>query len=278
MRRSPQKYMRRITDLVNPVRISIHLKRRILKENLIVVLATAHRVGSTWLYEMIRDLASFERGSIFLPRQFNQTGTILLEAPGAISYLAGRRGYKIFKTHSYPVHENSIRHMKFLSVYRDPRDVITSSVFYVSSIPREIGGWGSAFEALADQEKIKRFICDGEFCLSRLEQWFRCTDACQTRYEDLQRQPAAELHRIVGFLGIVAGDEAIQRVVQKHTFEAKSRRKPGQEARSSAMRKGISGDWRNYFDPECVQMFKHEKEGRWNKLLVDMGYERTLDW
>ena len=64
----------------------------------------------------------------------------------------------------------------------------------------------------------------------------------------------------------------------KHSFESKSGRKPGQEKKDSFLRKGVVGDWRNYFNEECVIAFKNEKERRWNRLLVEMGYESSLDW
>lgn len=53
---------------------------------------------------------------------------------------------------------------------------------------------------------------------------------------------------------------------------------PGEERKEAFLRKGIVGDWENYFDRDVVRAYKTEKEGRWNRLLVKMGYENTLDW
>jgi hypothetical protein len=273
-----QRYKKVLMDVLNPKHIGINVKRRIRNENLVVIIGTAHRVGSTWLYELIKDSAAFELGSIWLPKEYKQTGTILLESPEAVKYLKGIRGYRIYKTHSYPISNDINDHLKFISIYRDPRDVITSSVFYLASIPPKQGGWGTDFKKLSEQQKIKHFIREGEFCLSRLERWFLSPGICQTKYEELKQQPVKELRRIMKYLGIDVDNKIIESVIAKHAFEAKSKRKPGQERKDSVLRKGITGDWRNYFDEECVDIFKHEKKGRWNRLVIDMGYENNLDW
>ena len=64
----------------------------------------------------------------------------------------------------------------------------------------------------------------------------------------------------------------------KHQFEAKAQRQPGHEDRNSFFRKGIKGDWKNYFDEKCIQTFKKSNSGRWNRLLVRMGYEKSENW
>ena len=61
-------------------------------------------------------------------------------------------------------------------------------------------------------------------------------------------------------------------------FKKKTNRKPGHENKNSFFRKGVSGDWRNYFDSECVEFFRNEKQGRWNSILIKMGYENQPNW
>jgi hypothetical protein len=39
-------------------------------------------------------------------------------------------------------------------------------------------------------------------------------------------------------------------------------------------RKGIAGDWKNYFTPELKETYK-ESIG---KFLIEFGYERDLSW
>jgi hypothetical protein len=42
----------------------------------------------------------------------------------------------------------------------------------------------------------------------------------------------------------------------------------------SHFRKGVAGDWHNYFKPEHVAKFKELLGDR----LIDLGYEKDLEW
>jgi sulfotransferase family protein len=48
----------------------------------------------------------------------------------------------------------------------------------------------------------------------------------------------------------------------------------GNEDISSHQRKGISGDWRNYFTDKVTEYFKSS----YGKLLIDSGYENDFNW
>lgn len=276
--RNYNKITKAIREVLNFRCHWINFRRCIRKENLVVVIGTAHKVGSTWLYGLLKDLGHFEVGSIWFPRKFMESGTILLEKPRVLEYMTRLRGWWLFKSHSYPVSEKLSNKIRFVSIYRDPRDVIASSIFYLGNIEQEKGGWGPEFTKLSEQERIKTFLRKAEFCISRLERWVRAPAVCQVRYEDMKKQPLKELKRVLQYLGIEEDERTIERAVIKNSFEAKSGRKAGEERKGSFLRKGISGDWKNYFDRDCIDKFKHEMEGRWNQLLVEMGYEKTLDW
>ena len=66
--------------------------------------------------------------------------------------------------------------------------------------------------------------------------------------------------------------------MSEHSFTSRTGRRPGEERKESTLRKGIVGDWKNYFDQECIVAFKTEQQGRWNSLLVEMSYEKILNW
>ncbi len=69
--------------------------------------------------------------------------------------------------------------------------------------------------------------------------------------------------------------ERLLGIVWEHRFEKMSGgRKPGQEDPQSHYRKGIAGDWKNYFKEEHVREFKR----RYNDLLLQYEYEQTPEW
>ena len=63
-------------------------------------------------------------------------------------------------------------------------------------------------------------------------------------------------------------------MILANRFEARSGRKPGEEDVTSHERKGIAGDWRNYFTPKVTREFKQ----RYGSLLVATGYEKGFGW
>jgi len=245
-------------------------------EDMVVVLGSAHKVGSTWLYEMIRELGHF---NYRIPYKLTECGTIMLDKPGISKYLAHIKGRIIFKCHSYPIPKMKRGKAKFVSICRDPRDVIVSSIFSLVNLDERKGGWGSEFRKLDEPQRIKIFIREeGEFTISRLEQWFRDPEAYLVRYEYLLAQPVIELRKVMDYIGCAVDDKDIENTVKRHSFKKKSGRQAGDEDKKSKYRKGISGDWKNHFDEEIISMFKHEMRGRWNKFLVEAGYERSLEW
>src|SRR5215218_4720549 len=97
----------------------------------------------------------------------------------------------------------------------------------------------------------------------------------EVRYEDLLARPNEEVSRLAGFLGADTREKAIQQAVSSASFEKLSKgRERGQEDTSSFYRKGIAGDWRNYFTERDKEIYKEEA----GELLIRLGYERDLVW
>ncbi len=86
----------------DPGLMYLRFNRFVIRKRLVVVVGTAHKVGSSWLYGMLRDVGYFEPGLHQVSPQFHQTNTFLLE-PQAFEQLDLLRGHKIFKSHSYPI-------------------------------------------------------------------------------------------------------------------------------------------------------------------------------
>ncbi len=97
----------------------------------------------------------------------------------------------------------------------------------------------------------------------------------EVRYEQIAEHPAQGLRGVLEWLGVGAGAELVEHLVNTHTFEQLSGgRSRGQEDATAEWRKGVSGDWRNHFTNEDKSMFKSIA----GELLVELGYEQDLDW
>jgi Sulfotransferase domain len=97
----------------------------------------------------------------------------------------------------------------------------------------------------------------------------------QVRYEDLLERPYEEVRRLVEFLGADTSEGAVEQAVSSASFEKLSKgRKRGQEDVTSFYRKGVAGDWKNYFSKRDKEIYKEEA----GELLIRLGYEKDYDW
>lgn len=95
------------------------------------------------------------------------------------------------------------------------------------------------------------------------------------KYEDLLTDPVNSLRKAVEFVSpIVADDRLLKRSVDHFSMESTTGRKPGTAVNNDFIRKGIAGDWRNYFDKEIAREFDKYAG---NELIV-LGYEKDRSW
>ena len=255
----------------NPAWLRHKIRRQVDGSRLVVVVGSAHRVGSTWLFNMLRDLGCLRDAVHEAPAELQRYGAL---RPGAIGYgwLADVAGWAIIKGHADPPTAAEAGLARFVTIHRDLRDVLVSTSFYRARQPVAQGGWGDEFRALTPVARLERLLLDpNPTLLTELERWYRTPHAIQVRYETLHADPAATLARVAGVLGLPVNWRQVVAVAARHGFARVTGRAPGQEA-DAATRKGITGDWRNYFTDATVACFCAAQEGRWNSLLEEMGY------
>ena len=66
----------------------------------------------------------------------------------------------------------------------------------------------------------------------------------------------------------------IQTTLKNNSFENLAGNPRGLEDIQNHYRKGISGDWRNYFTDTHKHLFKEQ----WGELLIHLGYEQDTNW
>ncbi|MBX3362943.1 MAG: sulfotransferase [Phycisphaeraceae bacterium] len=164
---------------------------------------------------------------------------------------------------------------RFVHALRDGRDVAVSHCFYLFKFRSREGP--SQFEVLPagareHMERAYRFHALGEgervalFCEESLRYFAGVWGACvrgaarasslykerfiEVRYERVLERTAEELARVLGFLGLDARDELVTQIVERHRFEARTKRERGEADPLAKTRKGIAGDWRTYFSSE----------------------------
>ena len=188
---------------------------------------------------------------------------------------------------------------RVIHIIRDGRDQAVSMLHHVWNRSTDQGGVQTLMPGEFERREIyrqdpKKLLQTGEgmFTEERLRGAARSWNArvgktaqdgpallganyTEVRYEDLLERPDEEVGRLAGFLGADTSEKAVRRAVGSASFEKLSRgRERGQEDTSSFYRKGIAGDWENYFTARDRQIYKEEA----GELLIRLGYERDLDW
>jgi hypothetical protein len=94
------------------------------------------------------------------------------------------------------------------------------------------------------------------------------------RYEDLIADEHGTFEKIIDYCQIEVEREKLHHIISHNSFTRATGRKPGEEDVTSHLRKGISGDWKNYFTDTVKAEFKR----RYPDVLARTGYESGPDW
>ncbi len=180
-------------------------------------------------------------------------------------------------------------------VVRDGRDVLVSQAFH-SLRANKVSFFRPAFRSFAgrymaefkaDPEAFKGatrgFLCEDLWVRAQARDWAATirgdlaareslaaagTPVLTVRYEDLHRDfeaTRAEMYRFFGLNPELAAAPS---------HETKTLPGFKKETLTSDNRKGIVGDWINYFDERIKRTFKEEA----GQTLIDIGYEKDLNW
>jgi len=163
-------------------------------------------------------------------------------------------------------------------IFRDPRDVVVSHVFYVTDmearhVHHDYYQSLPDFNARLNGSILGRPHADVEFpnIADRFAPYLGWLDqpAVMTiHFEDLINDRAATLSRIIDrFLARVPLQAPRQLILESLELSINPRRSP-------TFRSGKTGEWRKYFTEEHKRIFKDAA----GNLLVQLGYEKDSNW
>ena len=250
---------------------------------------TTQRAGSQWICRVLSDkhvytysgLLSFSYDAT-LPGGFDSrliTERVILHpfprkriaTPLYIDY----KGYK-----TIPKQGES----RAIFVLRDPRDLVVSDYFSLrySHVPiGEIPRIRQALETLSEQEGLLYVLHYLHFYGTFACQlsWFNAgnndPEVLIVRFEDLITDNSLPIwEKIFDHFDIKIPKPVLSQLIQDYSFKSLSGRKRGSEEKCSHYRKGVHGDWKNYFDDRLAQRFKQLTRD----LVVKLGYEPNNAW
>jgi lipopolysaccharide transport system ATP-binding protein len=171
-------------------------------------------------------------------------------------------------------------HSRRFVVIRDLRDTLISAYFSIK-VSHTLQTWMHDYQRVALQSMS---LEDGLIYLmdewltgcARIQLSWLDADEPVLRYNDLLEHDTDILERVLlDECQLDVSRERFREAVLANRFEKMSGgRARGREDISAHMRKGISGDWRNYFTDRVKRAFKM----RYGSLLVAAGDEQDLNW
>ena len=166
-------------------------------------------------------------------------------------------------------------------IIRDPRDTLVSGYFSLKGSHPKYKN--DAVAAMRDRLQGMD-LADG--LIHTLEDWLPANVEIQRswieasepiiRFEDLLKDDRGILEDVLldrCELGVPR--RRLRKAIERASFERLSGgRQRGDEDTTAHYRKGVAGDWRNYFSEPLKEAFKETYGG----LLIKAGYERDADW
>lgn len=193
--------------------------------------------------------------------------------------------------HGHLLYEENFNQV--IGVIRDGRDVMVSAYYHMLFNNDKNSAAAVTnkrallnFEDFDDiQSNLPRFIeymftdyTKGRFHFSWSEfinSYYGNTNVHIVKYEDLLVDAKNELKDVIHFLGrLEVSDSKLDAIVNKYSFKNVTKRKPGEENKTSFLRKGIAGDWKNHFSAESCKVF----DSFAGKELIKAGYEKDHRW
>lgn len=181
--------------------------------------------------------------------------------------------------------QKDVRH---IFIYRDLRDVVVSHAFYVTAIDSQHvlhryynEKLGSLEERITCSIQGLGFRVRGKYWDGLIDfpdiskrfqpykNWLSDSNTCLVKFEELvdQELRIKTCYKILDYLALGYDEKEKQKIVNKMVRNINPKKSP-------TFRKGIVGDWKNYFTEKQKVLFKKVA----GQDLITLGYEQNLNW
>jgi len=249
---------------------------------------STHKSGSQWIKAIFNDDIVFTYSGLeqytysdYLPNKID--GRKITERVFDHPFPKNKIVSPLYITYDSYTKIPKVGHYKTIYITRDPRDLLVSYYFSMKFSHTTRGKVIARREKLIEMDLtdgliscMHMLIDNGTFDVQR--SWIQANDdtVMLVRYEDLIGKHSMNFFRsIFNHCEINLPENTLIKLIEKYRFQTMSSgRTPGQENQMSHYRKGITGDWKNYFPVRVKDTFK-EKTG---DLLIILGYEKNILW
>jgi hypothetical protein len=232
---------------------------------LLVVCNGAAKSGSTWLYNIVSNIAEFHwPDPQFLSNSNTKHPTIKEARLGGFLETEAYQNQNFISKNHYGREQHrdlllSSAHTRILDMCRDTRDVIVSSYYDDCRRNGYTGSFGDYYWQ------------SGRFLVDKVNRYHKVwgtphSQILVTSYEALKTEFDDEVRKIGFFLGADLGEEDLARIDKASNIDSlrKSYRDDAQynTRENPFFRKGEIGDWKNHFDAKMNRDYeKIERDG-----------------
>ncbi|MGH8547973.1 MAG: sulfotransferase domain-containing protein [Methylococcales bacterium] len=248
----------------------------------VIFIAGLPKSGTTWLETQLVKVLGYNLRPINDPQGVTLNHDI---CESVFSWLP-EHGYSLIKLHTRYTDENfriiTKYCPKFIVMIRDLRDMCVSGYFHVKNNPEH------CHYALYNQESIEtgllhRIEITGHEYVPWVRNWLRVAEQHPNeisliRYEDLNKDPFTTFQKALEFYHLPVNEDFLQelensKLKEQRDLKNELTKNTGSRLKSTA-RKGIVGDWHNYFTEANKAKFKQMS----GDILVESGYEKDNNW
>jgi len=242
-----------------------------------IFIAGLPKSGSTWAENFFAKI----EGYVIRPLSGDQDYIMRHGIPENGFKYFPKKCYSSIKTHADPtaknfqsLEKNGIE--KVIVIYRDPRDVAVSRYFHLCKSPKK--PWEPYYvdyNAIDKNDALKHSIeIIKQYYFDWIEGWLTYAKqnpdkVCVVRYEDMYYDTVATFQKMVDHYELNLDDDHVIAILDSLQTMKKGFNDNRSSGKKSTFRKGGSGDWRNHFTKEHIELFSSEKQD----LLRKFGYQ-----
>jgi hypothetical protein len=174
-------------------------------------------------------------------------------------------------------------------LYRDPRDADLSATLYIKNVLMH-HQLHHSLSKMSEYDALTFMISGGLIYNSSNElinyegisyisnnalRWTSKKNVCALRYEDFFFNPHETILNALSKVNVEIDSVHLENTLKEFSFAKFSGgRKRGEEDKSSHFRKGIVGDYKNFYTPIHTAICKKQI----GESLIKLGYETDLEW
>jgi hypothetical protein len=249
--------------------------------NRVLFIAGLPKSGTTWMEMQLAKYPGYNT------RLINDPDRCMYDHDVCDSIFASlpKNRYSIVKLHTKYSEKNfeTIRkHVpRFVVMIRDLRDMCISRYFHVRN--EKVHRHHELYNMESEEAGLMHSIgVIGEEYVSWVSDWVKVCrdnprDIMLITYEELNRAPEVTFKKVTAFFNLPARADFFEDATRSNLQGEKDLQQEMDKniaIMRSTKRKGTIGDWKNYFSEAHKNKFK-EIAGN---LLIELGYERDLNW